>query len=104
MCTTLCCGEHFLSVGVDLWGPADESTLIDENPPFEGILTSLTGLRKRTLSRSALNLKHEKSKVVDVRIKPLSANWMIKLYDYMKLNPGFAAAGIKFNDYQNIHA
>ena len=52
------------------------------------------------------NLKHEKSEVVDVRmsvVKPLSANWMIKLYDYMKSNPtiisnGFAAAGIKFDD------
>lgn len=52
------------------------------------------------------NLKHERSEVVDVRmsvVKPLSANWMIKLYDYMKSNPtivsnGFAAAGITFDD------
>ena len=52
------------------------------------------------------NLKHERSEVVDVRmsvVKLLSANWMIKLYDYMKSNPtivsnGFAAAGITFDD------
>ena len=39
---------------------------------------------------------------VDLRlsvVKPLSAQWMIKLYDYMKLNPeivrnGFKGAGI----------
>ena len=42
MCTTSCCGEHFLSVGIDLWGPADKSTLIDENPPLEGLLASLS--------------------------------------------------------------
>ena len=36
------CGELFLSVGVDLWGPADESTLIDETPPLEGLLDSLS--------------------------------------------------------------
>ena len=46
------CGEHFLSVGVDLRGPADEFTLIDENSPFEGLLASLsvwplTGIRKK---------------------------------------------------------
>ena len=37
MCTTVC-GEHFFSVGVDLWGEADESTLSDENPPLDGFL------------------------------------------------------------------
>ena len=36
MCTT----EHFLSVCVDVWGEADESTLSDENPPLEGLLAS----------------------------------------------------------------
>ena len=58
MCTTSCCGEHFLSVGVDLWGPADKSTLKDENPLLEELLASLSiplqVSRKRTLSRSAL--------------------------------------------------
>ena len=42
MCTASCCGEHFLSVGIDLWGPADESTLIDENTPLKGLLASLS--------------------------------------------------------------
>ena len=42
MCTTSCCGERFLSVGIDLWGPADESTLIDENSLWEGLLASLS--------------------------------------------------------------
>ena len=36
------CGEHFSSVSVGLWGSADESTLIDENPPLEGLLASLS--------------------------------------------------------------
>ena len=52
------------------------------------------------------NLKHERSEVVDVRmsvVKPLSANWMIKLYDYMKSNltivsNGSAGAGTMFDD------
>ena len=64
------CGEHFLSGGVDLWGPAHESALIDENPPLEGLLASFSvplqvsrrglcletckGTEKLTPSRSAL--------------------------------------------------
>ena len=28
-------------VGVDLWEPADESTLFDENPPLEELLAIL---------------------------------------------------------------
>ena len=36
------CGEYFLSVGVDVWGPPDESTLIDKSPLLEGLLASLS--------------------------------------------------------------
>ena len=36
------CGEHFLSVSVDLWGPAEESTLFDEIPLLKVLLASLS--------------------------------------------------------------
>ena len=60
----------------------------------------------RDVSRKFFVAKVFSYTVVDVRmsvVKPLSANWMIKLYDYMKSNPtivsnGFAAAGITFDD------
>ena len=52
------------------------------------------------------NLKQGKKEAIDVRmsvVKPLSAKWMIRLYDYMRSNPdiianGFSPAGITFDD------
>ena len=40
----LSCCEDFLSVGVDQWGPADESTFMDETLPWEGPGQSLCPL------------------------------------------------------------
>ena len=43
MCTAVyhVVANIFLSVSVHLWGPADESTLMDENPLLGGFLASL---------------------------------------------------------------
>ena len=39
-----------MSVGVDLWGPADEPTLMDETPPqWQAPVQSLTAFWNRTL-------------------------------------------------------
>ena len=80
-----CCCEHFLSVGVALWGPADKSTLMDENPLMEELLASLSVplqvSRKRTLSRSALwrmGLAGTYTERGDTGYTPLSAACVIK--------------------------
>ena len=42
ICQLSCCGVCLLPVGVDIWGPADESTLTDENLPLGGFLVTIS--------------------------------------------------------------
>ena len=84
----------------DLLQPLDQSV----NKPAKDFLTRQ--FQSWYSDQVFEKLKQEKSQAIDVRmsvIKPLSANWMIRLYDYMRSNSdtissGFAAAGISIDD------